>query len=262
MCGCEAAEPAPTETTTVTTAVATTSETSETTTEATTTETSETTTGQTEYVETGVNEKDTSDIVIKDGTGYLYSGSSLETSWVSSGENAVIFVRYEGNSKATLSMYGKYYGGWEKILECRAYVGKNGIGKEKKGDKKTPAGVYQVGEAFGIKDDPGSGVPYTKVTEYHYWSSAHDETYNKLIDVRDLGVSKIKGEHLIEYTNSYAYALDVGYNTELVYEKGESIFLHCFGKRKYTAGCIAVAEENMVTILQNITCDTLFCVYE
>ena len=45
----------------------------------------------------------------------------------------------------------------------------NGPGKQSEGDTKTPLGTWTIGEAYGINDDPGSRVPYTKVDDDMYW---------------------------------------------------------------------------------------------
>ena len=60
--------------------------------------------------------------------------------------NRLIFVKYEGGTNATLYMFrkktrrnGTHY--WKKFLKCKAYVGLNGLGKQREGDVKTPRGT-------------------------------------------------------------------------------------------------------------------------
>lgn len=178
--------------------------------------------------------------------------------------NRLIFVKYQGGTRATLVMYkkvaSKKKSRWEKILSCSAFVGQNGIDKEREGDRRTPTGTYWITSAFGIKKNPGTKVPYTKVNRYIYWS-AEKATYNKMIDVRDLGRSWMAGEHLIDYRPQYHYALVVGYNQTCVYQKGSAIFLHVKGNYPYTGGCIAVSEGNMKKIMKNATKKTRICIY-
>ena len=50
--------------------------------------------------------------------------------------------------------------------------------------------------------------------------------------------------------NNYSFFFDL--NKECVIGKGTAIFFHCFGKDKCTDGCVAVAEENMVKIMQAV----------
>ncbi len=56
-------------------------------------------------------------------------------------------------------------------------------------------------------------------------------------------------EHLIDYSESYKYAVVINYNTEPVIKGAESaIFLHC-AVGTYTAGCVAVPEDDIYEIL-------------
>ena len=171
----------------------------------------------------------------------------------------LIFVKYEGYAKATLFMYEKdEENNWLEALCCPAYTGSNGIDKVKEGDRRTPTGDFPITHAFGIKDDPGSLIEYLKVNENHYWCA--DEYYNQLVDISQQK-HRCRGEHLIDYTKQYAYAMNIGYNTEGVDGEGSAIFLHCFGYCEYTLGCIAVSEENMIKLLQTCGPGTRICIY-
>ena len=164
----------------------------------------------------------------------------------------VVLVEYTGGSDAELSALEKKDGVWQTVLACKAYVGKNGVGKTQEGDKKTPLGVYNLTTPFGIKDDPGARMAYTKVTKYHYWcGDSSSALYNQLVDER---VSDRKhtsaDEYLINYKGVYNYAMFIDYNAEGTPHKGSAIFLHCTGKNKYTAGCVAIKEADMKKIVQ------------
>lgn len=177
----------------------------------------------------------------------------------------LIFVKYQGSSKAQFELHkkvmaqGEYH--WRMVLSCGAFTGKNGLGKKEEGDGKTPMGIFLITEAFGIKENPGTELPYTKVNEFHYWSE-EEETYNQLVDVRKMEKKMIKGEHLIEHAPAYHYALVIGYNQEGIYKKGSAIFLHGKTDRAYTAGCVAISEANVKRVLQTITLKTKICIYD
>ena len=115
--------------------------------------------------------------------------------------------------------------------------------------------------AFGAKDDPGSLIPYTKLTNTMYFCG-DKEYYNQFIDV-----SKVKhtcsgnSEHLLSYIPQYNYALVFDYNKENIYGKGSAIFLHCLGANPFTLGCIAVSEENMKKILTTADLNSRICIY-
>ena len=152
-------------------------------------------------------------------------------------------------------------GDWDEKLNCQAFLGKNGIDKTKEGDMRTPTGDFGMTMAFGAKDNPGSLVPYTKLTNTMYLCG-DKEYYNQFIDVSKVShTCSGNSEHLISYIPQYNYALFFDYNKENVYGKGSGIFLHCFGKNPFTLGCIAVAEENMVEVLKTIDKNARICIY-
>lgn len=172
----------------------------------------------------------------------------------------LVFVKYISGSKAKVMMYNKDGNGWKCILECQGYVGKKGIDKKKEGDKKTPTGVFDLTEAFGIKNNPGTSLPYIKVNKYLYWCG-DKKYYNQLIDVRKT-LHKCKGEHLIDYIPQYNYGMVLDYNSACTYGAGSAIFLHCKGTGSYTAGCIAVSQKNMIKILNNAEQGAKICIYK
>ena len=181
--------------------------------------------------------------------------------------NRLIFVKYEGGTNATLYMFrkktrrnGTHY--WKKFLKCKAYVGLNGLGKQREGDVKTPKGTFRLTEGFGIKENPGlKGLKYTKLNRYLYWSGEMG-TYNTMVDSRVLGHAPSNSEHLLYCNPEYNYALNINYNRKHIYKKGSGIFLHCMGAKTYTHGCVAVSEINMIRIMQNTTSKTRICIYE
>lgn len=121
------------------------------------------------------------------------------------------------------------------------------------GDGKTPIDTFTVGNAYGIANDPGSIIPYTKVTNDMYWCGRSDSPYyNTLIKAARSGPGD---EHLIDYTESYQYLLDIGNNPECKLHLGSAIFLHC-SRNQSKAGCIAIPNDKMAKILRIITVDT------
>ncbi|MBQ6000596.1 MAG: L,D-transpeptidase family protein [Clostridia bacterium] len=176
-----------------------------------------------------------------------------------------IMTAIDGDFHAELTIYQARDGQYEEIFRCPAVVGKNGPGKQSEGDVKTPLGTWTVGEAYGINDDPGSLLPYTKITEDMYWcaTGSNGKKYNTLIyrsDDPDADYSE--DEHLIDYPIVYNYLLDLGYNRAGAPYAGNAIFLHCWKAPDYpTGGCVAVSEEDMIRILQTITPGTSVTIY-
>ena len=171
----------------------------------------------------------------------------------------------DGDFHAVLTVYEARGGKYEPVFECPAVVGKNGPGKQSEGDTKTPLGTWVIGEAYGINDDPGSLLPYTRVTEDMYWcaTGSNGKKYNTLIyrsDDPDADYSE--DEHLIDYPVVYNYLIDLGYNRACAPYAGNAIFLHCWrGPDSPTGGCVGVAEESMIKILQTVTPGTSVTIY-
>ena len=150
---------------------------------------------------------------------------------------------------------------WKLALACNAFLGKNGIGKTMEGDKKTPTGDYGFLMAFGVKDDPGALIPYTKLTNTMYLCG-DKEYYNRFIDTAELNhLCGSNSEHLIRYVPQYNYALFIDYNKDCVYGKGSAIFLHCMGSYPYTLGCISLSEEHMLKIIRSVDSNARICIY-
>ena len=176
---------------------------------------------------------------------------------VNAAEDAEQLVIVSGTkgSNADFYFYEKNPDGeWEEIISCPAYIGKKGWGKTREGDLKTPRGVFHFTMAFGINDDPGCEIDYTKVDETHYWVGDSDsEKYNQFVSTRDYkNFNKKDSEHIIDYKLAYKYCLNISYNEDGTPGKGSAIFLHCYTKNKFTGGCVAIPEGKMIEVLRHV----------
>ena len=171
----------------------------------------------------------------------------------------------DGDYHAELTVYKAENGKYNPVFTCPAVVGKNGPGKQSEGDTKTPLGTWEVGEAYGIAENPGSNIPYTQITDDMYWcaTGSNGKKYNTLLyRSEDPDADYSEDEHLMDYPIRYKYLLDMGYNKVGAPYAGNAIFLHCWKTPETpTGGCVGVAEESMVTILQTITTGTAITVY-
>ena len=169
--------------------------------------------------------------------------------------NQLILVQYTGGSNAEVKLLVKYRKGstlfWKETLACNGYVGKNGIDKTREGDMRTPTGDWGILSAFGIKNDPGTKLPYRHLTDDVY-CCGDKVAYNRMISINEVP-HKCTGEHMVKYAPAYNYGFFLDYNKECEFGKGSAIFFHCCGSSKSTAGCISVDEPNMVKILQSIS---------
>ena len=160
---------------------------------------------------------------------------------------------------AWISLHAKQSdGSWHMVMTTPGFVGKNGLGKTKEGDAKTPQGVFHFNCAFGIADDPGCAIPYVKVDQDTYWSGDPRDgyRYNELVNLKDLpGLDLESGdsEHIIDYPYHYQYCLNISYNEEGTPGLGSAIFLHCLAPAKpFTGGCVSIPEDHMRFVMQKV----------
>ncbi|WP_207645277.1 L,D-transpeptidase family protein [Pseudobutyrivibrio sp. YE44] len=172
----------------------------------------------------------------------------------------MLVVAAYGTTTAWVSLNEKGIDGkWRTIMTTPGFIGKNGLGKTKEGDAKTPVGTYGFNAAFGIAPDPGCKIPYIRCGNDQYWSGDANPgmQYNRMVDIKNYpNLDKENSEHIIEYTRHYQYCLNISYNAEGTPGLGSAIFLHCMGPNKpYTGGCVAIPENQMKVVMQNVKPD-------
>ena len=155
---------------------------------------------------------------------------------------------------ANFYFYIKQKDKWFEYIISEAHIGKNGLGKEKEGDRKTPIGIYKFNCYFGIADNPGTNLPYIKLNDSLYWDGdSNSINYNLLVNIETYKDFDTKeSEHLIEETLGYKYAMNMNYNEDRIPKKGSGIFLHCYTKNPYTARCVALPENNMIKVFKMV----------
>ena len=192
------------------------------------------------------------------------AGRTASPAWVAKLPEAekasqLFVVAGVGPTTAYISMHEKTADGWQEIMSTPGFIGKNGLGKEKEGDGKTPVGTFRFTEAFGIAEDPGCAIDYHQVTEDDYWSGDVREGYhyNQLVSLKEYpDLNLDDSEHLADYAYEYQYGLNISYNEAGTPGLGSAIFLHCFGAMKpQTGGCVAIPEDKMLTVMKRVKKD-------
>jgi L,D-peptidoglycan transpeptidase YkuD (ErfK/YbiS/YcfS/YnhG family) len=184
-----------------------------------------------------------------------------ENSFLDSLGYAQVVVVDSNGSRADVAMYEKTNGVWNQILSTSGYVGSQGVGEASEYTTRTPQGVYSLTFPFGVKSNPGTSLSYLQVDDNDYWVDDTDSAfYNKYVRTDSPYTEWNSAEHLIEEPVAYAYALFIGYNTQGAYGKGSCFFLHC-STGAPTAGCVAIPQEDMIFILQNIGTDCGIAIY-
>lgn len=214
----------------------------------------------TEATTTSTTEKISSEVTTEEVTTEAPTTELIQDDWVAnlgvaSSTSQIIIVSASGNT-ATLSMHNKDENGkWYELLSSHAYLGKNGIGKSREGDNKTPTGIYHFTSAFGINSDPGCIFPYTQVDSSYYWvDDSSSSYYNQFVSTNNVVCDWNSAEHITEIGYVYNYVLALDYNSACTPGLGSAIFLHCSSGNP-TAGCISVPEDTMFSIMQNVRTD-------
>ncbi len=201
-----------------------------------------------------------------------YKGIDTESpAWVgkldaaSSADQLFIVAAFkEDATDAWVSLHKKQAdGSWHMVMTSPGFIGKEGLGKTKEGDGKTPVGEFRFNRAFGIADDPGCAIPYVKVDDDTYWSGDTREGYhyNELVSLKDVPGLDLKSgdsEHIIDYPYHYQYCLNISYNEECTPGLGSAIFLHCLAPAKpFTGGCVSIQEAQMKYVMKNVNENTV-----
>ena len=160
----------------------------------------------------------------------------------------------KSSSSAILQRYVKQNGKWVKYsAPIQAVVGKSGVGKGKEGDAKTPLGTYLLGTSFGWAPKPAGMIyPFKAAAKYDYWiDDVTSPDYNKWVTFKGNPADRWKSFERLNHP-LYKYAVVIRYNDNpIVKGTGSAIFLHIkTSSTKYTLGCVAVNEGDLVTILK------------
>lgn len=156
----------------------------------------------------------------------------------------LLLVEYTGGSNASVKYFVKGACGWRLRGRGGAFVGKNGVGKTREGDAKTPLGQLLPLRAFGILPDPGCALPYLRVVPGTVAVDEEGPWYNKIVQGKSCG-----GEKMWELSPEYDYGIETDYNAAGIWPLGSAIFIHCKGAKSWTGGCVALDKSLMKKIL-------------
>ncbi len=166
----------------------------------------------------------------------------------------IVSVKNENDYKARIDTYQEVDGKWKSVFpQLDAMVGMNGVSPNKvEGDRKSPAGIFKITQAFGTAAKPtGLKLPYTRTTKDHYWvDDSASLDYNRMVYYD--GDPYTRWNSFERLTLScYKYALVIDYNMNpVIKKKGSAIFLHKYsGQKKGSLGCTEIAEQDLIKIL-------------
>lgn len=178
--------------------------------------------------------------------------SSADFKALPSSTSQVILVRASTGIKAQVTACQCHDSSWTPAFKSSfiAVLGGAGIapvGEKREGDKKTPAGLYPLGEAFGTQA-LALKMDYKYITSQDkFIDDATHKQYNSWVH----GETDAKSYEAM-FIKPYKIGLVVKYNMNpIVPGLGSAIFMHLWqSENKPTVGCIAMDEPHLLALLQ------------
>ena len=147
-------------------------------------------------------------------------------------------------------------------------IGKKGLGwglglhdaegwpgpRKKEGDLKSPAGVFQLGTAFGYQvEEPAFDWPYTPVVSTTMCiEDIQSQYYNEILDEGQVTSDWESTDHMLRKDDLYEWGVFVLHNSGKPRPGGGScIFIHVWREGgKGTAGCTSLDKSELKSLLQ------------
>jgi len=192
-----------------------------------------------------INQSQTLIIVVsddwKDSTGVLYRFSRKDTTnaWQPSSESVAVVLGQNGMAPAE---------------KAGIFVKSPALKKE--GDRKSPAGIFTFGFAFGYADPMKAlftRMPYLMSNELiECIDDPASKYYNKIVST-DIIAHKDwnSSEKMLLKDSRYEWGIEVEYNkSPIVAGAGSCIFFHIWADdHRATAGCTAMEKENLISLM-------------
>ena len=139
-------------------------------------------------------------------------------------------------------------------FEFKCCIGKYGFTKKKiEGDKKTPRGLFGLGNLFFRKEmynSPKTKLKKIMIKKNMGWcDDPKSQKYNSLIKIS----KKFNHEKMFRNDRKYDLLIPIKYNMKNpIKGKGSAIFLHLTNDYKPTNGCIALKKKDFLILLKLI----------
>jgi L,D-peptidoglycan transpeptidase YkuD (ErfK/YbiS/YcfS/YnhG family) len=163
------------------------------------------------------------------------------------------------STSGTLTWWSRTSTGWRKVGSAKARLGYGGLvvaAARVQSTGTTPAGLFTMTETFGRQADPGTAMPYTRLTDDHWWVQDRRSRYYNQMRLGSQGgfARRTRGynasEHLARMGSQYDYVSVIDFNRPRpVIGRGSGIFLHAYGDRT-TVGCVSIPRASMRSLLR------------
>lgn len=180
-----------------------------------------------------------------------YAPANMDPRLVPAGALQVLAVLEPktGSVDSVLVGFEKKQTGWQRVIgPVPVTVGRSGIAEfeqKREGDGKTPRGSFPLKLVFGYADSEDTRMPYRQATEQDVWiDDPSSPLYNQWVK----GIPATESHERMKREDSlYRLGIVIGYNMEPIRAGyGSAIFMHIWqGPGKSTAGCVAMAEEEL-----------------
>ncbi|QDP02983.1 hypothetical protein FNC98_10345 [Thalassotalea sp. PS06] len=129
--------------------------------------------------------------------------------------------------------------------------------QKQEGDGKAPAGIFELGTAFGYLPDLPTGLNYEPMSATHFCMDvASSPLYNQIADTQVVGEKALEGNSepmrrdIHKNDKVYKKGIFVHHNPDNIAGGGSCIFLHLWrSDNSPTAGCTAMEEAAMDKLL-------------
>jgi L,D-peptidoglycan transpeptidase YkuD (ErfK/YbiS/YcfS/YnhG family) len=144
------------------------------------------------------------------------------------------------------------------LFKFKCSIGRNGFTKKKtEGDKKTPRGLFSIGNLYYRKDRISKFETKLKTIQIKKKMGWCDDINSKYYNMPIKIQKKIKHEKLYRKDHKYDLLIPINYNTKpVVKKKGSAIFIHLTKNYKKTVGCVALSKKDFLILLKLIDSKT------
>lgn len=188
-------------------------------------------------------------------------GIALPLGYSTGSATRVITVTATGTGHTTARLQAWYKapgGGWLHYGSAvTAHIGADGMTRSPSEFRSaTPMGSFTLTQAFGALSDPGTSLPYFTTTWADYWISSPGRYYNTHQRCSSCGYNNGTNEQLRAAVPYYNYAVVINTPSGAdAYPHGSAFFLHVTDGRA-TAGCVAIPQAKLVTLMRWLTPST------
>jgi len=175
------------------------------------------------------------------------------------------------STRATLQIWQRDTAGWRAVgASWPGVVGHSGSAwgsglhgdgppaghagpKKHEGDRKSPAGVFAIRDAYGYAPSPPTGTRLRYTPVVASWKCVDDPAsshYDRIVDSGATRVDWSSAEDMRRRDDLYTWVVDVAHNPERKAGDGSCIFLHVWsGEDSSTTGCTAMAEPALTRLV-------------